>query len=212
MLDKFAYAWARRLHAKWLGRWAWTSIIKGSRLGWRRFQSTSGTAFRNFAFQRWRDHHRKNMRKGGRILLALWRRNLRCSGRAVEVWKQQAWRRRRILRFYFLRCYRAAWRCFMDSVVYSRCTRRIGHVMSLRVATGCLRAAMRAWSLTAWRGRADFWRRHCSAVFSAMPLDNHLCSWLILDLAFISVSVAIGSRGAAASNATQQLYRVSAAF
>ena len=41
MLHKFAQAWARRQQTKALERWAWTAIIRGSRLGWHRFQGGS---------------------------------------------------------------------------------------------------------------------------------------------------------------------------
>jgi len=168
MLDKFARAWARRQRAKWLSQWAWVAIIRGSALGWSRYHSKSGTAFLNFTFHLWRDVHRTNIKKGGRVLMVLWRRDLQCLTRATRAWRNKSQQRQRRLRFYYVRCYRRSWDTFVGAVIYSRCTRRSANSVSHKSAHMCLRAALREWSQAAWRERAGFWRRHCRAAREAL--------------------------------------------
>lgn len=161
MLDKVGRAWAKRQRARFLAQWAWSAIIKGSALGWVKFHSHACKAFLNYTFHLWRDLHRKNIRKGGRILLAFWRCDLQCLARTIRYWKSKSQQRQRRLRFYYGRCYRRAWDTFVDSLVYSRCTRRAADKISQKAATNCLRTVLREWSQTCWRERAVFWRRHC---------------------------------------------------
>ena len=168
MLDKFSRAWSKRQREKWLNQWAWTAIIKGSGIAWRKHQSKSGKAFLNFTFHLWRDLHRANIRKGGRILMAIWRRDLQCLSRASRAWSNKSKHRQRVLRFHFVRCYRRSWDAFVEAVVYDRCMRRAGFVLARKTALNCVRIALREWSQASWRERVMFWRRHCRASREAL--------------------------------------------
>ena len=168
MLEKFSRAWSKRQRAKWLNQWAWTAIIKGSGLGWHKYHSKSGTAFLNFTFHLWCDVHRANIRKEGRILMAIWRRDLQCLSRATRAWCSKSKHRQRVLRFYFVRCYRRSWDDFVAAVVFGRCTRRAGFALARKTARRCVHVALREWSQTCWRERAVFWRRHCRAAREAL--------------------------------------------
>lgn len=169
MLSKVATAWAKRQRSAWLSRWAWSTIIKGSGIGWRKYHAKSGTAFLNFIFLRWRDVHRTNIRKGGRILMVLWRRDLQCLTRTIRGWRSRSLQRERRLRFFYVRSYRRCWRAFSDAFLYSRCTRRAATLVARNSDVLRLRRTMRDWSQTAWRQRTAFWRRHCRSRALSLP-------------------------------------------
>lgn len=168
MLEKFSRAWSRRQRAKWLHQWAWTAIIKGSGIGWHKYHSRSGKAFLNFTFHLWCDLHRANIRKGGRILMAIWRRDLQCLSRASRAWCNKSRHRQRVLRFYFVRCYRRSWDAFVEAFAYERRMRRAELILGRKAACSCIRVALREWSQASWRERALFWRRHCRAAREAL--------------------------------------------
>ena len=168
MLDKVARAWAKRQRAKFLSQWAWSAIIKGSALGWAKYHARERSLFLNFIFYQWRDFHRKNVRKEGRVLMAFWRRDVQCLTKVTRAWLLKAKQRHRRLRFYYVRCYRRSWDAFVESIVFSRCTRRAAILLSTKSATRCLRTTLREWSQTSWRERTIFWRRHCRAAREAL--------------------------------------------
>ena len=169
MLHKFAQAWARRQQTKALERWAWTAIIRGSRLGWHRFQGGHASrAFRNFAFHAWREEHHMRVRKNSRIVRVLWRRDLQCVSRALRQWRQ-SWRRSaRITSFFYTRAHGRAWKAFSAAIVTSRCIRRAALLIARKSSISCARRALGRWACAAWRMRANFWQRHAQAAREAL--------------------------------------------
>jgi hypothetical protein len=182
MLSKVATAWSKRQRSTWLSRWAWSAIIKGSGLGWCKYHAKSCTAFLNFIFLRWRDLHRANIRKGGRVLMLLWRRDLQCLTRTIRAWVSKSQQRQRRLRFYYVRSYQRCWHAFSDAVLYSRRTRRAATQVARKSEDLCLRRVMRDWSQTAWRQRTAFWRRHCRYRYLALPAHYDLPSHFAREL------------------------------